>query len=101
MVVGKESKSGSFVVVIFKIREVPACEMVKKEILRDEGIWWCRRKKGQVLKQWPWVTMKKGCELVWCRWIIEVGRQWTLLLMFIGRYICGSGILKKFSPDCF
>ena len=38
MVIGKESKSGSFVVVIFKIREVPACEMVKKEILRDEGI---------------------------------------------------------------
>ena len=26
MVVGKESESGSFVVVIFRIREVPACE---------------------------------------------------------------------------
>ena len=52
MVVGKESKSGSFVVVIFKIREVPACEMVKKEILRDEGIWWCRRKDETVETMW-------------------------------------------------
>jgi len=48
----KINKSGSFVVVIFKLREVPACEMVKKEILRDEGIWYAEEREDKSGQHW-------------------------------------------------